>query len=133
MIFWRQARQQFHAFSFALMLTASFATSAATLETAIAVDGDTLRIGGERVRILGLDAPEMHARCLAESRMAWAAFLRMDDLVRDGVTVERRGLDRYQRTLAVVRDSRGRDVATVMIREGLARPYDGRRRQGWCG
>ena len=116
-----------------MVLAVIVATGAAALETATAVDGDTLRIGAERVRVMGLDAPEMHARCLAESRLAWAAFLRMDDLVRDGVTVERRGLDRYQRTLAVVRDSRGRDVAVVMIREGLARPNDGGRRQGWCG
>jgi endonuclease YncB( thermonuclease family) len=34
--------------------------------------------------------------------------------------------------LAVVRDARGRDVAGILIGEGLARPYHGGRRSGWC-
>ena len=39
-----------------------------------AVDGDTLRCGAERVRVVGLDAPELHgARCPAELRLARAA------------------------------------------------------------
>ena len=47
--------------------------------------------------------------------------------------VTTRGRDRYGRTLAIVRDRAGRDLARIMIAEGLARPYDGRgRRLGWC-
>jgi endonuclease YncB( thermonuclease family) len=33
----------------------------------------------------------------------------------------------------VVRDRQGRDVALVLIREGLARPYGGEGRRSWCG
>ena len=99
-----------------------------------ATDGDTLRCGRGRVRVVGLDAPELHRpRCPAELRLARAATARMDSLVASGVTLRPRGRDRYGRLLAVVRDRQGRDVAMVLIREGLARPYDGRgRRRGWC-
>lgn len=99
-----------------------------------AVDGDTLRCGAERVRVVGLDAPELHgARCPAELRLARAATARLDGLAARGVTLRPMGRDRYRRLLAVVRTRDGRDVASVLIREGLARPYDGRgRRRGWC-
>ncbi len=97
------------------------------------VDGDTLRCGAERVRIIGLDAPEMRGECPREIRAARAATARMAQLIEPGITLERRGNDRYRRTLAVVRDRSGRDLAVVMIREGHARPYNGRgRRGGWC-
>ncbi|WP_290897841.1 thermonuclease family protein [Hoeflea sp.] len=39
--------------------------------------------------------------------------------------------DRYGRTLACVYAD-GRDVAKALIAAGLARPYDGGRREGWC-
>lgn len=98
-----------------------------------ATDGDTLRCGPKRVRIIGLDAPELHALCPAELTMARAARVRMAELVADGVTLRPRGQDRYRRLLAVVVDARGKDVAAVVVGEGLARAYDGRgRRQGWC-
>ncbi len=97
------------------------------------VDGDTLRCGTERVRIIGLDAPEMRGECPREIRAARAATARMQQLVAPGITLRRNGRDRYGRTLAVVRDRRGRDVAEVMVREGHARAYFGRGpRGGWC-
>jgi len=45
----------------------------------------------------------------------------MAELIAGGVTLRPHGRDRYWRLLVVVTDSRGRDVAVVMIREGLAR------------
>lgn len=117
------------------LLAAFFALSspALALERANVVDGDTIRVNGERVRIMGLDAPEMEGRCPAEKEAARRARARMAELVAGGVTLRPHGRDRYRRLLAVVQDSRGRDVAALMIREGLARPYGGERRQGWCG
>ena len=99
-----------------------------------ATDGDTLRCGPKRVRVIGLDAPEMRARCPVERALAVVARDRLAKLVEAGVTLRPRGRDRYRRLLAVVLDSRGHDVAAVLVGEGLARPYDGHgRRQGWCG
>lgn len=98
-----------------------------------AIDGDSLVCGSERIRIMGLDAPELRGQCRAEIRLARNAHTRMQQLVARGVTLERRGRDRYRRTLAVVRLRGGQDVAHIMVRERLARAYDGRgRRQGWC-
>jgi endonuclease YncB( thermonuclease family) len=75
----------------------------------------------------------MRGRCAAERRLAIAARDRLVVLLRDGARIERHGRDRYGRTLAVVRDAAGRDVAQVLIGEGLARVYHGRgRRAGWC-
>jgi len=98
-----------------------------------AVDGDTLQCGNKRVRVMGLDAPEMNARCPEELRLALAATARLRELVADGVTLQSTRRDRYRRLLAVVLDHSGTDVATVLIREGLAREYHGRGpRGGWC-
>lgn len=117
----------------ALALALVLASPAGAQDRMQVIDGDTLRVAGERIRILGLDAPEMHGECPRETRMARAATERLEQLVTDGITLERHGRDRYRRTLAVVRDRAGRDVARILIREGLARPYDGRgRRAGWC-
>jgi endonuclease YncB( thermonuclease family) len=97
------------------------------------IDGDTIAAQGVTIRVIGLDAPEMRGQCPAEMRLARIAKARMQQLLAGGARIERRGRDRYGRALAVVRDSRGRDVAQVMIGEGLARPYHGRgRRAGWC-
>ncbi|WP_408015543.1 thermonuclease family protein [Rhodovarius lipocyclicus] len=109
------------------------AAPASAQQRAYAVDGDTLRVGRERVRIVGLDTPEMRGQCPRERAMARQARDRMAQLVAGGVRLSPSGRDRYGRMLAVVRDSRGRDVAQVMIREGLPRPYEGGRRAGWCG
>ncbi|MDB5375633.1 MAG: hypothetical protein JWR00_79 [Rubritepida sp.] len=83
---------------------------------------DAIRCGEERVRIMGLDTPELSARCPREERLARAATARMSDLIADGVTLQPHGRDRYHRLLAVVRDRQGRDVAQVMIREGTRAP-----------
>lgn len=98
-----------------------------------AVDGDTLHCGEDRVRIAGMDAPELRGRCEAEQRLAEAATARLRGLVQGGVTLQETGQDRFGRILAVVRDRNGVDVARILIGEGLARPFDGRgRREGWC-
>jgi micrococcal nuclease len=98
-----------------------------------AIDGDSLVCGSERIRVVGFDAPELRGQCRAEVRLARAARARMQQLVARGITLERRGQDRYRRTLAVVRVRGGQDVAHIMIRERLGRAYDGSgRRQGWC-
>ena len=98
-----------------------------------ALDGDTIRCGEERVRLAGIDAPERRARCEAERRLAAAATERLGSLMAEGVRLHTTGQDRYGRALAVVRDPKGEDLGAVLVREGLARPYQGRGpREGWC-
>lgn len=98
-----------------------------------ALDGDTIRCGETRVRLAGLDAPELRARCEAERRLAEAATERLEALMEGGVRLTEAGGDRYGRVLAVVRNAEGEDLGKTLIREGLARPYYGRGpRGGWC-
>ncbi len=92
--------------------------------TARAVDGDTLRLAGNRVRLLGLDAPELAQTCQDGGGADWpcgsAAFARLRELLAGGeATCVQRGHDRYGRVLA--RCSVGAtDVASIIVAEGLA-------------
>jgi endonuclease YncB( thermonuclease family) len=95
------------------------------------VDGDTLKIGGERFQLAGMDAPEVAGRCREESRRGVQAAVRLHELLNGGtvaVANAERGADG---TVARRVEVDGRDVALTMIAGGLARqPADGP--QDWC-
>ncbi len=114
----------------ALMLSPA---PAAALDGLRVVDGDTVRLGAERIRIIGLDAPELHGKCREEKRLAARARDRLAALLdtADIEIIRSARLDKYRRTLAIIRAD-GVDVARVLISEGLARPYHGERRRSWC-
>lgn len=96
------------------------------------VDGDTIRIGEERIRLMGFDTPETRCRCREECLLAAEATALLARILGSGeVEIDRRRKDRYGRTLAVVTVD-GRDVAETMIDTGLAYPYEGGRRRSWC-
>lgn len=92
------------------MILSAFALLIAA-QSCRAVDGDTLRCGYDRIRLIGIDAPEMGPcqprgrRCAPgdpqASRRSLAAALIGQ------IIIERVGQDRYGRTLATVRTSRG--------------------------
>lgn len=99
------------------------------------VDGDTFWIDGEKVRVADIDAPETHPpRCDEEARLGDAATLRMQALLNDGpvtlIPIDR-DTDRYGRKLRVV-ERGGVSLGEMLVAEGLARRWEGRRRP-WCG
>ena len=103
------------------------------------VDGDSLRIGARDVRLLGIDAPEAHGRCPAESaaaESAAAALLRWVNAAPfDLVARLDRPTDKYGRDLMTARRvTEGRsDVAgDALLSQGVVRAYAGEARQGWC-
>ena len=122
-----------HLISLALALALALVTTQAAAAPPRAVDGDTLAVDGERVRLLGIDAPELHGRCGAEKAAARAAQAALARLVAPParLSLQRHGRDRYGRTLARVLAD-GRDVAATLLAAGHARPYAGGRRPGWC-
>lgn len=92
------------------------------------VDGDTLRCGTERVRLIGIDAPELPGhcrpgrRCVAGDPFAASEALRKH-IGKGEVKIERMGVDRYGRTLANVYMS-GINVACELISQGHAQYVD---------
>lgn len=107
------------------------------------IDGDTFEASAAiwlgqqiavRVRIAGIDAPELRARCDGERQRAEAARDYLSKRIAGGeVKLSAVRYDKYGgRVDASVVDARG-DVGEAMIRAGLARSYDGGHRDGWCG
>jgi micrococcal nuclease len=93
--------------------------------------GHTVRVN---VRIRGIDAPEMKARCGAEriaaerAREALASLFGEDPVAISNIS----GAKYYGRVLADVTTAEGRGVASVLLGEKLVRPYGGGRREAWC-
>lgn len=111
----------------------------------VIIDGDTVAIGAERIRILNIDAPEsFRSRCMAELVAGLDAKERLAELLRPGpVSIDRceasgRCKDAYGRTLARLSVA-GRDVGEVLVAEGRALPWKpGKaareaRLAHWCG
>lgn len=98
------------------------------------VDGDTIWMHGEKIRIADIDAPETHPpRCAEEQRLGEAATKRLQALLNAGpVTLEVKGraTDRYGRKLRIVTRG-GESLGDTLVEEGLARRWTGRR-QPWC-
>ncbi len=127
----------------ALLLAAVLAAAPAGAETIdgsriVIIDGDTVQIGGERIRLLDIDAPEsFRSACEAELVAGLQAKERLRALL-DGqdVTIERDGRDRFGRTLARLFTEDG-DVGEILLSERLALRYvPGRRADRvdhWCG
>ena len=107
-------------------------------------DGDTITVdiaewppvvGDDiSIRVRGLDTPEIRGKCDSEKAMARAARDRLREMLEGAESIElvdyERG--RYFRLVATVMAD-GKDVAETLIGEGLARPYDGGKRERWCG
>jgi endonuclease YncB( thermonuclease family) len=87
-----------------------------------------------RVRLRGIDAPEMHARCDGERTKAVAARDALTKILGEGtVGISRIGQDKYGgRVDADVSTARTPDVSVVLLERGLARRYSGGRRESWC-
>ncbi|RYG89864.1 MAG: thermonuclease family protein [Alphaproteobacteria bacterium] len=91
------------------------------------VDGDTLRCGSERVRLLGIDAPELPGHCYRGRVCApgdpFASTRSLQSALVGKLTIERIDQDRYGRTLALVRGSKG-DLSCWQLTRQQARYRD---------
>lgn len=83
----------------------------------VTIDGDTLRVGADRIRLRGIDTPEL------SEPGGQAARDRLDQLVRGGtIRIVPHGQDVYGRTIADVFVDGG-NVAEVLRQEGYAKPH----------
>jgi endonuclease YncB( thermonuclease family) len=90
---------------------------------ATVIDGDTIVVAGERIRLQGIDAPELHQTCTAygqERPCGQTAAERLRGRLR-GQQVDCIGYarDRYERLLAVCYFG-GEDLNERIVREGWA-------------
>ena len=96
---------------------------------ATVVDGDSLQVGGKRIRLDGIDAPELAQTCRNADGRAWpcgrAARARLAELTSGGdVSCTDKGRDRYGRTIATCSAGDFRDLGEALVREGYAINYD---------
>jgi micrococcal nuclease len=103
------------------------------------IDGDTLRTPeGERIRLIGIDAPELppRAKCAREAELALAAKDRLTGLIGSAAHIKtspRSGepdRDRFDRLLRDVSVD-GVDAGEILLAEGLAKVWRGRK-SVWC-
>ena len=106
---------------FTLLLTYSVHADKLTV-----TDGDTIRIGEERIRFSGIDAPEMKQTCLyQEIEFNCGGFsknLLIEKIADQEVSCIRESKDQYGRTLAecfVGKES----LSSYLVREGYAFAY----------
>jgi endonuclease YncB( thermonuclease family) len=108
------------------------------------IDGDTFEARvrvwpgldvDTKVRLRGIDAAELHARCAGEFAQAQAARTALEKILgAGGVTISRVGIDKYGgRVDAMIATRATADVSAAMFNGGFARAYDGGRRGSWCG
>ena len=104
-------------------------------------DGDTIRIGSRSIRIIGIDAPELHpARCEAEAKLGEAAAQQLLALVNQGPFTLAGPTppvhDDYGRELRHLLRARPdhsvQSIADEMVASGKARAYLRGPRDPWC-
>jgi endonuclease YncB( thermonuclease family) len=91
------------------------------------MDGDTLEIHGQRIRLHGIDAPESPQHCYLPDGKTWrcgqTAALQLQDFIGNQmVACERKGQDRYGRMVAVC-FAGGEDLGAWLVEHGWALAY----------
>lgn len=99
------------------------------------VDGDTIQVNGERIRMVDYDTPQIsEPHCASEYALRQKAKFRLLELLNTGRVEIRnsgaRDIDKYGRKLRLVLVN-GRSVGGTLISEGLAWPWEGHR-HAWC-
>lgn len=110
----------------------AFATTSYDLSGQVTVtkvsDGDSLRSGKLRIRIFGIDAPELKQQCQDQNGSAWACGLAARQQLENLLDADKllhcelRDVDRYGRL--VMQCFRGTvDIGAAMVRSGHALAY----------
>lgn len=91
------------------------------------IDGDTVEIEGRKVRLYGIDAPELHQKCLTMSGLVVPCGKIAKQIINDIIGksllhCEKIGTDRYRRTIARCK-ANNMDIGREMVRRGWAVAY----------
>ena len=91
-------------------------------------DGDSLRSGDLRIRLFGIDAPELKQQCADQSGVLWGCGAAAQRQLNDLISINRnlqcslRDVDRYGR-LIMQCFSGSTDIGAAMVRSGHALAY----------
>lgn len=123
-----------------MIALATFAAGMIALTGCTATDGDTVRCGDQRIRLLGIDAPEMRGHCRkgrtcapgdpVTSKASLAAALTLGP-----IHFERTGGDRYGRDVGIIWAGKV-NTSCWQLKRGQAiyrRDWDYRGMVGRCG
>lgn len=118
-------RPPIHALLLIIAASVPSAAAAEVIGPAVAVDGDTLRIGETVVRLFGIDAAEGHQVCAVEGGGEWncggAATARLVDLLAAGpISCAGTALDDFGRLLGICTGFDGTAINATLVAEGLA-------------
>ena len=113
------------------------------LRTPSAYDGDTLRItmpglppelAEMLVRVAGVDTPEIRGKCAAEKTRAIQArdFVIRSLAEASAVSFCDPKWEKYGKRVIAEVMLDGKNLAAILIKNELGRPYSGGRREGWC-
>lgn len=113
--------------AFTVAVIGSSANAASISGTASVIDGDTIEIHGNRIRLHAVDAIESRQRCLLPSGKAWncgraSATALAERIGRSPVSCDVRDVDRYGRLVAVCRKG-GEDLNAWLVANGWAVAY----------
>lgn len=108
-----------------ICISAAIALAAAPADAGTRViDGDTLEVDGEKIRLYGIDAPEAGQKCATPGGGTWpcgrdAIFLVERLISGADVHCDNRGSDDFERTLAVCTVG-GVELNRALVEAGLA-------------
>ncbi len=112
--------------SIVLLSLAPAASAADLIGQASIIDGDTIEIHGQRIRLFGIDAPEHDQLCEAGGNQyrcgQQASFALADQIGKQAVDCAPRDVDQYGRVVAVC-SAAGEDLNAWMVRQGWALAY----------
>lgn len=111
------------------------------------VDGDTVRVKVKiwlglyqevKVRIAKIDAPEISskAKCTKEKERGLKAKEFLESVIPQQSTINLTGISEDAfggRVDATIQTVDGKDVGELLLKKGLASPYNKRGKKNWCG
>lgn len=89
-------------------------------------DGDTITVAGQRIRLYGIDAPELSQTCRDRDGATYAcgrlAKRRLERLAKGDIRCDAVETDRYRREVSICRAG-DVDLGAAMVSSGWARAY----------
>jgi len=127
-----------------LLIHTAFAYEDVKISKVISVyDGDTLRVNidsfpdiiGEniRIRLKGIDAPEIKGKCQKEIDLAILAREYLRNAINQSNQIELRNIERgkYFRIVGELNID-GINISDSLVENGLAYPFSNRKKRNWC-